>query len=561
MDLTFAARAQSYAESVVAGEIPACEYVRLACQRHLDDLNASDSPYYFDDDAANKLGEFMELMPHVKGMWAKREELLKLEDWQCFGFLVPFGWKRKADGMRRFRRVYHEWPRKQAKSTGTAAVANFMFTEDDEFGAEVYSGATSEEQAWEVFGPARLMVKGRADLRNHYGVDVNAKNMVRLGANSKFKPVIGKPGDGASPHFSVTDEYHEHATSEQYDTMVTGMGSREQPMAWVITTAGDDTAGPCYELRGELVNMLTGAVEDDELFGLIYTIDDGDAWDSVDSLRKANPNMGVSVFEDYLIAQQRLAINNPRKQSTFKTKHLNVWVTAASPYFNLEKWNRLADAPPIETWKGQDCYGGVDLTAKIDTASYVKVFRKEIDGEQHYYVYSRTYVPEERAEGEENRHYAGWAASGHLILAGEARLDYDLIEEDVKEDAETVGLMLGVDPWNATQFITHMQKHLGDDRVVEVPQTVNHISEPMKEVGALIESGHIHHTGSPVQSWMIGNVTAKEDHKGNVYPRKPAKEKKIDFAVALFDAFALILRHPPPPKSRYEDPDAEIASV
>lgn len=540
-------RAHQYARDVVAGRIIACRWVKLACKRHLDDLasESHDFPYRFDADAADRVCEFVELMPHVKGKW--RGTTMTLEPWQCFLVCVVFGWVHAKTGLRRFRRVYQEVPRKNGKSSLVAALGLYMFTEDGEPGPEVYSGAGSEKQAWEVFGPARQMAKLMPPLQAHYGVDVNAKTLARVDANGKFEPVIGKPGDGSSPSFAITDEYHEHATSEQYDTMVTGMGAREQPMAWVVTTAGSDTSGPCYDLRQTCTAMLEGKIEDPELFALIHTIDEGDDWTSVEALEKANPNMGVSVFRDYLLAQQRDAINNPRKQVTFRTKHLNVWETAASPYFNAERWRRLADESlRIEDFAGEECWKGVDLASKLDLAADVTLFRREIDGAEHWYAFLRPYLPESRAEDAENRHYAGWSAEGALVLTPGDITDYAYIEADIRSDFDRFDVrQLGFDPHNATYLMTRLMDEYGEERVVEVPQTVTHLSEPMKEVQALIEDGRLHHDGNPVFAWAIGNVTAKEDRNENVFPRKERRENKIDPAVALIIAMGRAMHAEP----------------
>ncbi|TVS18953.1 MAG: terminase large subunit [Gammaproteobacteria bacterium] len=553
--MTYADRAKRYAEAVVSGEIPACRLVRLACQRHLDELDKQDDdafPFEFDPSAADEWCAFIELMPHIKGRWARERRKITLEDWQCFLVSVPFGWKRKADGLRRFRRVYVEVPRKNAKSTLTAALGLKAFAADDEFGAEVYSGAGSEKQAWEVFGPARLMAKNTTAFRDHYGVHVGAKALSILGRASKFEPIIGKPGDGASPSFSITDEYHEHATAEQYDTMVTGMGSRDQPMAWVITTAGSSIEGPCYSLRSELVDVLDGKVSDDEIFGMVYTIDEDDDWTNPESLRKANPNMGVSVREDYLLSQQRIAINHPRKAAVFKTKHLNVWVTAAAPYFNLESWNRgRSDGTPAE-WLGHPVWVGVDLASKRDLCSVVSVAKREVDGEDHYWAWATHYLPEDRLEAPERAHYRGWQAEGWLTATPGVITDYDAIEEDVLalgEGHRIVGL--GFDPYNATQLATHWLNE--GIPCVEVPQNVRNLSEPMKWLEALIEAGRFHHYGDPVLTWALGNVTAQEDRNGNVYPRKEREERKIDPAVALIIAMSRAIGESEQAGSVYDD--------
>lgn len=543
----FLAMARDYAKDVKAGRIVACRLTRLACLRHLTGLTEQRRrtyPYRLDEAAAVRVCTFVELLPHVKGKWALNRERIRLEPWQAFILVNVFGWLRKRDNTRRYRRVYIEVPRKNAKSTLTAAICNYMLCADNEAGAEVYSGATSEKQAWEVFGPARLMAEKTPALQEHYGVAVGAKNVAVLATNSKCEPIIGNPGDGASPSFSVTDEYHEHTTSNQYDTMVTGMAGREQPIAWVITTAGSDTAGPCYLLRSEAVDVLEGKVEQDDLFAIIYTIDEKDDWTSDLALRKANPNLGVSVKEDKLVSDRHSAINNPHKQSTFKTKHLNVWVTAASPYFNHELWKRLGDESlREEQFAGEEYVGGVDLAATIDMAVNMRLFRREIGGANHYYAFGRYYVPEAQAAKPENRHYAGWIASGHMTATPGDIIDLDAIEDDLKDDAARFSLVaLGFDRYDATQIITHMQNHVGADRVVEVPQTVEWLSPAMKELQGLIEAGRIHHNGDPVLAWCIGNVTAQVDRKDNVFPRKERADRKIDAAVALLNALSLVTK-------------------
>jgi len=538
--------ARDYAKAVVRGRIPAAKPVRLACKKHLDGLGAQrrkDYHYRLDAAKATKVCHFLELLPHVKGKWAREKQRIVLEPWQAFIIVNVFGWVRKRDGLRRYRRVYVEVPRKNAKSTTTAGIADYMLVADGEHGAEVYSGATTEKQAWEVFGPARLMVQQTPEMQEHFGVTVGAKNLHVISTASKFEPIIGKPGDGASPSFAVTDEYHEHATSEQFDTMLTGMGAREQPIAWAITTAGSDTAGPCYALRQEALDVLEGKVSADDLFSLVYTLDEGDDWTSMDALRKANPNLGVSVSEEFLREAQKRAIAQPREQATFKTKHLNVWVTAASPYFNAELWNRAAD-PSLkrEQFAGKSCYLALDLASSQDIACSIALFPEQRDGVDHYTVFGRFYIPENEAQKPERKHYAGWVAEGYLTATPDDITDYDYIEADIKSDAVQHHIaQIAFDQWDASQVVTHLQNYLGTDKLVQVPMTTQHLSHPMKTLAGLIDAGRIHHDGNPVLAWMIGNVTAQVDRNDNVFPRKERPDRKIDGAVALIMALGRAL--------------------
>ncbi|EDL5145049.1 terminase large subunit, partial [Salmonella enterica subsp. enterica serovar Derby] len=245
------------------GKIVACQFVIQACQRHLDDLMAEKSKsfrYRFDKDLAERAAKFIQLLPHTKGEWAFKRMPITLEPWQLFVICCAFGWVNKGTRLRRFREVYTEIPRKNGKSAISAGVALYCFACDNEFGAEVYSGATTEKQAWEVFRPARLMCKRTPMLTEAFGIEVNASNMNRPEDGARFEPLIGNPGDGSSPHCAVVDEYHEHATDALYTTMLTGMGARRQPLMWAITTAGYNIEGPCYDKRREVIEMLNGSV-------------------------------------------------------------------------------------------------------------------------------------------------------------------------------------------------------------------------------------------------------------------------------------------------------------
>lgn len=281
--------ANQYARDVVRGKIVACQFVIQACQRHLDDLMAEKSKsfrYRFDKDLAERAAKFIQLLPHTKGEWAFKRMPITLEPWQLFVVCCAFGWVNKGSRLRRFREVYTEIPRKNGKSAISAGVALYCFACDNEFGAEVYSGATTEKQAWEVFRPARLMCKRTPMLTEAFGIEVNASNMNRPEDGARFEPLIGNPGDGSSPHCAVVDEYHEHATDALYTTMLTGMGARRQPLMWAITTAGYNIEGPCYDKRREVIEMLNGSVTEmndtsgrwsyaRQLYGHVYTAKTG----------------------------------------------------------------------------------------------------------------------------------------------------------------------------------------------------------------------------------------------------------------------------------------------
>lgn len=546
----YCARAEKYARDVIAGRIPACKWTRLACERHFADkrrVRQKDWPYRFDVAVADRVCRFLELLPHIKGRWARRDpkhpdaHRLRLSPFQIFIACSLYGWVQKRTGRRRFRKASVYLPRKNGKSTLAAGIGHWMAWMDGEPGAEVYSGATSEKQAWEVFGPARLMAKNEPDMIEALGIEANASNLIRLSDGSKFEPIIGKPGDGASPHCSITDEYHEHPTSEQYDTMLTGMGAREQPLALVISTAGDNLAGPCYDDWLTIKKILEGVLVDDTHFGIIYASDDDDDWTSEIALRKANPNYDVSVSAEFLRQQQRDAINNARKQGVFKTKHLNIWVQARDAYVNMQRWAECHDATlRMESLERRRCYIGMDLASKVDLAAIEVLFPLD-DGE--FARFGRYYLPDETVQAPENEHYRAWAREGWLTVTEGNIIDFTRILEDIEALQSRFAIAeLAYDPAQATMLVTELQN--AGVTCVELRPTVLNYSEPMKQVEALIRDRKLKHNGDPVMTWAMSNVVAKLDAKDNVYPRKERPENKIDPFVALCAAMARAMVSP-----------------
>lgn len=553
VDQAFGDRATQYARDVVSGRILACKWVRLACQRHLNDLSRAELeaswPYVFNPQLSDASGKayrpaervcrFAQLMPHIKGDWAARRELIKLESWQVFILASIFGWVHRETGKRRFRVADLFIPRKNAKSTLAAVIGLFMLSIDGEFGAEVYSGATSQDQAMEVFRPALLMAKATPRYLQAYGVTPNASNLSVVAKNAKFEPIIGKPGDGASPSCALIDEFHEHKTSALYDTMQTGMGARSQPLIAVITTAGSDISGPCYLHQVELQKILEGVIENDHRFGIVFGIDEGDDWTTEESLRKANPNYGISIDEGFLKLQQRDAISDPRKQNVFKTKHLNIWVAAASPWLNLHALQQSGDPSlTLESMRGRKaCVVGLDLASKIDVASGVWLFEEEREGETHYTAISSNYLPQAAVDKPENAHYQAWVKSGHLTVTPGNMISLRQIQEDVISSAETVLIgEIALDAWGSREIAPNLQEE--GFEVVDIPMQTRHLSEPMKKIAALIDSGRFHHDGNPAYVWMMSNVEVWMDRNENIFPRKLRPQNKIDAAVATIIAMA-----------------------
>ena len=535
--MNYLQRAAQYADDVASGAIPACVYVKQACKRFNKDLARDD--IYLDLKAISRWCGNLEMLPHVKGKWARRRENLSLSDWQVFAIVNIFGWKWVDTGKRRFREAYIEVGRKNGKTFLLAGIGIGMLAWDDEFGAEVYCGATSEKQAYEVFRPAKQICERFPLLREQYGIEPFKSTITIMGNGSRFEPVIGNPGDGSSPSCGIADEFHEHKTSDLVDTFVTGMAAREQPLMLYITTAGADMGGPCYEKRDDVLKILAGSVEDDHIFGIIYTLDEGEPWDTVEAQIKANPNYGISVDGDFLKGQLAQARRSATKQVAYKTKHLNMWVGAKLAWMNLLAFQACRKKNlSLDDFKGQRCILGVDLASKKDVASVCILFPF---GDKQAAFFKR-YLPEERILDGGNTRYKGWHAGGWINATPGNVIDFDQIEDDLVElKSEFEIVEVAYDPFQATQFSTRMMAK--GFPMVEVGATVKNFSEPMKEVEKLILAKEIEFEMDPVLLWMMGNVVAKLDKKDNIFPNKERAVSKIDDVVALIMATCRAISH------------------
>lgn len=532
--------AEGYARAVVDGETPACRWTRLACRRQLDDLeNAHGRGLVFDADRAERIVKFFELTPHVKGRWAGAP--IELEPWQVFILTTVFGWVR-GDGTRRFRSAYNEVARKNAKSTMSAALGLYMLTADGEPGAEVYSAATTHDQARIVFNDARVMTLKSPRLAQRIGV--NARNLHVLSTGSKFEALSAeyRSLDGLNVHCAIIDELHAHKTRAVYDVIETATGARSQALLWMITTAGSNRAGICYEQRTYITKILEGLVEDDSCFGIIYSIDDGDDWTDPETWIKANPNLGVSVYFDDLERQCLKAQQLPSARNAFLTKRLNVWVNADTAWMDMQAWEACGRQPldPV-MFECDECYMGLDLASKVDVAVLMLLFLR--DG--HYYCFGRYYLPEETVEAQAHAthaHYAGWAREGLLTLTPGNVIDFGCIRDDILDLSGRFDVQqIAYDPWQATHLATELYNQGAP--MVECRPTVQNFSEPMKELEALVRSGKLHHGGDPVLTWMVSNVVCHLDRKDNIYPNKERPENKIDGVVALIMALGQLLRN------------------
>jgi len=527
--------AKQYAEDICSGKRIACEWTIAACRRHLADLETAELEsyrYYFNEAAATRACKIIELFPHIKGKWAGTR--IELEPWQIFIVSVVFGWADKETELRRFRTVYIEVPRKNAKSTLSSAIGLLMAFLDGEGGAEVYSAATTRDQAKIVFADAQRMARKTPRFLSKYGVAVNARNIHQIETASKFEPLSaeGNSLDGLNVHCGIIDELHAHKTRSVFDVIETATGAREQPLIWLITTAGSNRAGICYEQRAYVVKILSGVHSDDTYFGIIYSIDKDDDWTDPAVWEKANPNYGISVYPEDIARLCAKAQQMPSAQNNFLTKRLNVWVNADTAWMEMRSWDACGDPTlSITDFTGERAIAALDLASRVDIAAKLLVFEKD----QNYYAFGKYYLPEETVENNANSQYEGWANEGRLTTTPGNIIDFSYIEDDLKEDASQFEIIeVAYDPFQATQFSTRMADE--GFEMIEVRPTTLNFSEPMKELEALVLSDKFHHDGCPILSWMVSNVVCHLDNKDNIYPRKERVENKIDGVVALIMA-------------------------
>lgn len=564
-----------YAHEVLEGLIPACKWVKAACRRQLDDLERwrkdPSWPYEWKPELAERVIRFKEMLPHVKdgNGWYAGEPIL-LQGWQCFKHACVFGWVRKDNGRRRFRTVYEEVPRKNAKTTDLATTGLYMLAADGELGAEVYSAATKEDQARIVFEIAQQMARMEPGFRARFDVEVFRKALAVRHSASRFGPLSGDGDslDGLNVSCALIDELHAHRTRVVHDVLDSATGSRSQPLLWKITTAGSNRAGVCYDQRtyatkvlnsvlkrhGGLGHRVEGeAVNDESYFAIIYTIDEDD--DPLDeaSWIKANPNWGISVDPEDVRRMAKVAAAQAQALNEFLTKRLNVWVNADSAWMNMLHWDACAK-PGLkeEAFAGKPCVAALDAAFKKDLFAKVKVFREG----DHYTVFGRYYLSEELAQAKGNEHLAGWVREGWIRTTPGNVLDIEAVREELIGSKPVNGKVefpgdlqkyelreVPYDPAQLTQFSTELLEQ--GVPMVELRPTVLNFSAAMKELEALVASKHLDHNGDPVLAWAIANVVCHRDAKDNIYPRKDDPLKKIDPAIALIMALSRAMNGQP----------------
>ncbi|RUP37058.1 MAG: terminase large subunit [Acinetobacter sp.] len=536
-----------YAQEVLSGKIVACKYVKQACQRHMDDLFRED--IFFDAEKADKAITFIERLRHTKGQW--KGDLFILQPWQKFIVGNLFGWYITGTERRKYRRAYIEVPKKNGKSPLAGAIAVLKFIEDRETSPEMFSVATELSQAsiaWEYTFNMLEQFTEEYDIEDFVLQNSHNNKVIKLKQGGYYKPLSfdeKAKKDGFSVSMGLVDEYHAHKADSMYNILYDGIAARRNPLLLAITTAGDSKLSPCYIHRNHCIKVLSGAIQDDNLFSVIYTIDMGEDgkyedWTTLEARQKANPNYGISALPEYFESRLTEAKESETKKQSYMIKNLNVWQDASVGYIPVEQWDSLRIFPDPDI-SLSPFYVGSDLAAVSDWTAVCRLYKLS----KQLYAKFDFYLPEEIVNADRSEFgqiVRGWVEKGFVTLTHGNATDYDYIEDDLMKLWDTGNvIMYGFDPYNASQLNINLQKAGFDEEKMTPVRQGFTLSTSAKELERIVKTKQIRHDGNPVISWMLSNVRVKIDNKGNYQLTKDNENAKIDGIIALLNALFLHL--------------------
>jgi phage terminase large subunit-like protein len=538
-----------------------CRAHKWACMRLLADIERSkseDCPFYWDEGEAGKIVEWFALLRHSKGVLAG--EPIRLTSWQKFRICQLYGWRRKADGRRRFRKTFTQVARKNAKSQEEAGIGLYEISVTSARNGEIaegYTAGTKRDQSKIVFNEAALMLRG-SPLQTKFRCTRDQIRHVRSG--SFIKPLSkedGKTGDGTNPAYLCLDEYHQHKTTEFYDL---GLGGNtKEPLLQIITTAGMDLTYPCYTTEYDyckkLLNPDLPMVENDEYLVDILELDpedykdiDGIAnerlWWKANPIRMSYPDGVAKIRGDY-----RIAIEQTEHMTAFLTKCLDIWVQATeNGYMNMAKWSAcLADPKDLPDTRGWPVYVGFDMSAKIDLTSVAFVLPYLEDGAKHYILYSHSFIPSRERLSEhkakDHQPYDDWERRGFITVTDTPIVDQKAVMRYVLDTCEANGWnvqCLCFDPANASLMMMELSDEGYD--VEEVFQSHKSLNESTQGFREQVLCGHVRYVENPVLTFAMANATVRRNN-GLIKIDKDMDKKRIDPVDATLCAYKLAMYH------------------
>ena len=509
---------------------------------------------HYDKAKADRAVKFIENLCHTKGKWAgKRFWLLPWQEQlirDIFGIVKP-------DGYRQFRTAFVEICKKVGKSELAAAVALYLLYADNEPSAEVYGAAADRQQASIVFDVAKQMVEMSPALLKRSKLMTATKRIVNYGNSGYYQVLSAEVGGkhGFSVSGLVFDEIHTQPNRQLYDVLTKGSSdARQNPLHFIITTAGTDRHSIAYELHTKAVDILEGRRVDPTFYPVVYGLKDDEDWEDEANWYKVNPSLGYTVDIERLRDAYREAKQNPADEVTFKWLRLNMWVSSTVAWIPdaiFMKGNEEIDLAALE---GRDCYGGLDLSSTGDITALVLMFPPR-DEDEKYILLPFFWVPEETIPQRVKAAsvpYDIWERQGYLLSTEGNVIHYDFIEKFINDLAEKYHIVeIAVDRWNATQMIQNLE---GDGfTMVPFGQGFASMSGPTKDFYRLLMEGKIVHGGHPVLRWIAGNVVVDTDPAGNIKVTKAKSKEKIDGIVAAIMALDRCIRNQTEPQGSVYD--------
>lgn len=553
----YATIADLYVQRVLDGSELVCKTVRLAVERHYKDLARAETDptytYYFDPEAGARVCKLFGILRPSK--WPTP---IQLQPWQICMIMLLYGWKKRADHMRRFRIAFIMLPRKTGKSALVSGFGLNALECDGELGPEVYAAALVEDQARRVFDEAVAMRDGTPELWDN--IKKSGSNPCRRLITPKtagvFRPLSRDKEnmEGLNISFAGCDELHKWKGRGAWDVIRYGMRSRPQPLLVGITTApsADDTTSICNTLLDYSHKVLEGVVPDEAFFAWITSIDPEDAWDDESKWIKACPNLGVTVKLEDMRQEALEAANQPESLNAFKRYSLNLRVDAADQPIATQDWDscsratskyygdlrisRLLREHTIRTMKGRICFAALDLAIINDTSSLVLVFPPMKLGEK-WRILPYFWIPEANIEARVEKDrvpYDLWRDNGFLTVTPGKTTDFDWIAGRILDISKLYDMReLAYDPALATGIVKLLlTSGIVKDKLVKFAQTAMNYAAPCGDFTRTVARRELSHDGDPVLRWHITNLRWKKGYTGLIMPDKERSSEKIDGAVA-----------------------------
>ena len=512
---------------------------------------------HYDEAKADRAVRFIEQLKHTKGKWA--EKPFWLFPWQEQIVRDVFGIV-DANGKRQFRTAFVEIGKKNGKSELAAAVALYLLYADNEPSAEVYGAAADRQQASIVFDVAKQMVEMTPALLKRSKIMGATKRIVNYSNAGFYQVLSAEVGTkhGLNVSGLVLDEVHAQPNRKLYDVLTKGSGdAREQPLYFLITTAGTDRESICYELHQKAKDILDGRKIDPTFYPVVYGLSDDDDWNNEENWYKANPSLGQTITIERVRDMYREALDNPAEENVFKQLRLNMWVSSLTRFIPEYIYDLGKDPIDMRSLEGRDCYGGLDLSSTGDITAFVLMFPPRDENEK-YIMLPFFWIPEDTIPIRVRRAsvpYDVWRQQGYLNATEGNVIHYGFIEQFIHDLGEKYHILeIAFDRWGATQMTQDLEG-MGFT-VVPFGQGYASMSPPTKEFYKLLMEGRIQHGGNPVMRWMAGNVVVDTDPAGNIKCTKARSPEKIDGIVAAIMALDRCIRHEGENTgSVYDDPD------